>query len=80
MSEQIIRNIQKIHSELTLSNYSNLGKFVTEIDANMEKILTIRLEDLIDIWINEFESWPNAGTTLIVHGSLHEFKVQNQVS
>lgn len=77
---QSIQGIQKIISELMLSNYSNLGQLVAQVDSKLEKILATRLEQLIDVWVAEFENWPHAGTILIPHGSLHEFKVQSRVS
>jgi dynein heavy chain 1 len=51
---QKIDKIQKIIDEFDTKSYSNLQQWVNELDSNISKILTSRLEKRIQAWVKEF--------------------------
>ena len=63
---------------MNFNDYSNLKIWVDELDQRVQGILTARLEELISMWINEFNKYQEIGGKMIKVKTVLEIKIQNQ--
>lgn len=70
--------IQRILDDFNFNDYSNLIIWVEELDERIRGILTRRLEEYVQIWINEFNKYTESGGKLINYKTVLEVKIQNQ--
>ena len=73
-----LQSIQKIVDELNFNDYSNLNIWVDELDQRIQNTLTARLEELLQVWIDEFQKFTENGGKLIKVKTVLEIKIQNQ--
>ncbi|KAI8321400.1 dynein heavy chain [Martensiomyces pterosporus] len=59
---EILDRIQSLIDRLNLDNYANLERWVGELDARLEQVLTSRLSHAIHAWIKEFKRAPAEGS------------------
>ncbi|KIK51248.1 hypothetical protein GYMLUDRAFT_982366 [Collybiopsis luxurians FD-317 M1] len=64
-----LKKIQGAIDCLNLDGYSNLDWWVAELDKRIEKILLGRLENVIEVWCNEFQKTAEGDEGLVL-GSL----------
>ena len=64
-----MKKIQGAIDRLNLEGYSNLEWWVAELDKRIEKILLGRLENVIEVWCNEFQK-SGEGDEGLVSGGL----------
>ena len=74
-----LTSIKGFIDELNFKDYSNLHILVSELDAQIENILSKRLEEIINRWIIEFINWKNSEKSVIIEPTVHELKITNQI-
>jgi dynein heavy chain 1 len=52
-----LKNIQKIIDEFNFQEFSNLNTWVEELDQRIQNILTQRLEEVVQLWVTEFNKF-----------------------
>lgn len=52
--EKLLSKVQKAIDVLSLEGYANLGKWVKDLEDEIESTLLARLEKIIDLWCTEF--------------------------
>jgi dynein heavy chain 1 len=76
--EDKIMQIQKIIDEIT--DTSNMHIWIAEIDSRLEAILAKKLEEVIEQWIKEFNSFGEKEDPLLVkEASVHKIKLKDQM-
>ena len=70
--------IQRILDDFNFNDYSNLTFWVEDLDVQIRAILIKRLEDYVQLWINEFNKYSETGGKLINYKTVLEVKIQNQ--
>ncbi|WVQ73635.1 hypothetical protein IAR50_003215 [Cryptococcus sp. DSM 104548] len=86
----LLTQIQKSVDHLNLEKYSNLDAWVATLNGKIDKVLSERLTNAIDIWCSEFskdEDSHNAEVTLpsghkmeiTIEPLIHEIRIRNQV-
>jgi len=54
-----LKKIQDIVDDFQFNDCSNLDSWVADLNAKIEEILLIRLQDLLQTWITEFKTAPH---------------------
>jgi dynein heavy chain 1, cytosolic len=70
--------IQRILDDFNFNDYSNLIFWVEDLEERIRAILIKRLEDYVQVWINEFNKYSESGGKLINYKTVLEVKIQNQ--
>lgn len=70
--------IQKIIGDFDLEDLSNLSFWVKRLNEDVEKILIVRLEQLLQSWIKEFTEYENSDANLIKDSMVLDLKLQNR--
>lgn len=90
--KDILAKIQKAVDDLSLHQYSNLGRWVSELDQRIEKILAARLQAGIEAWTKALTGEQSdlddndpqqpagkLGGEPVISELLHEIRITNQV-
>ena len=72
--KQRLDQIQKIIYDFDLEDVSNLTLWATELNKEVEEVLSSRLEELLQSWIKEFTGFEQNGGTLIKECMVLELK------
>jgi len=77
MMQEKLNLIQRILDDFNFNDYSNLIFWVEDLEERIRAILIKRLEDYVQIWINEFNKYSESGGKLINYKTVLEVKIQN---
>ena len=70
--------MQRIICDFDLEDVSNCSFWATELNLEVEKVLSSRLEELMQLWIKEFKGFEQNGGTLIKECMVLELKQKEQ--
>lgn len=70
-----LSSIQKIVDDFNFNDFSNLSQWVEDLDEKIKGILIKRLEELIQVWINEFNKFSEIGGKMIPYKTVLEVKI-----
>ena len=73
-----LEEIQSITDDFIFNDYSNIGKWVSKLNSDIESIFIKRTEQIINEWIFEFENFGEAPKKLITQTIYHEIKIRDQ--
>lgn len=73
-----LEEIQTITDDFIFNDYSNIGKWVSQLNAEIESIFIKRAEQIIEEWISEFENFGEVPKKLITNTIYHEIKIRDQ--
>lgn len=72
-----VSSIQKIIDEI--DNASNIQIWISEIDSKLESILIKKLEEIINIWLKEFNAFGSQNPILIKEYICYHIKLKDQM-
>ena len=76
--KQKLEELQRITDDFVFNDYSNIFKWVSIVNSEIEKILTKRAEETIQEWMVEFENYGDCPQKYISLTPIHEIKIRDR--
>lgn len=73
-----MEEIQSITDDFIFNDYSNITKWVSTVNSDIEKVLVSRAETTIQEWLEEFENYGEVTPKYITMTPIHEIKIRDQ--